>query len=142
VATGPTGGLPPARHVLLVAAGGTVGASARVGLSEVFPVLPAGLPWTTLAENVSGAFALAFVLTLLAERVPASPQVQLAVGTGTLGAFTTYSTLAEEVVARLGDGHVLLATGYGTASLLAGLVAAVAGVWAARWWTSARRGRA
>lgn len=126
--------LPPGRHVQHVAAGGAVGALARVGLAELFPVRPGAFPWTTFAENISGAFALALVLTLLMERTAAPPEVRLAVCTGALGAFTTYSTLAGEIVTRVADGRVLLGIGYGLASVTVGLLAAVAGVGVARRW--------
>lgn len=124
--------LPPGRDVLLVAAGGSLGALARVGLAEVLPVSPGRVPWTTLLANVVGAFLLALLLTRLAERAIARPEVGLAVGTGAIGAFTTYSTLADELTRRLADDTLLLAVGYGLASLTLGLLAAFAGTVVAR----------
>ncbi len=130
------------REVGLVAAGGAVGALARVGLAERFPVVPGAIPWTTLAENLAGAFLLGLVLTLLAERVAASPAVRLVVCTGALGAFTTYSTFAVELVRLAEDGHPLIAVAYAVASLVLGLVAALTGVRLARLLPrSPRRGR-
>lgn len=130
------------REVGLVAAGGAVGALARVGLAERFPVAPGAIPWTTLAENLAGAFLLGFVLTLLAERVAASPAVRLVVCTGALGAFTTYSTLSVELVRLAEDGHALTAGAYAVGSLVLGLVAALTGVRLARLLPrSPRRGR-
>lgn len=132
--------LPPAGHVLLVAGGGAVGAIARVGLAEAVPVLPGAVPWTTAAENVSGAFALAVAITLLADRARDRPGLRLAVGTGALGAFTTYSTLAVEVNARLADDHLVLGIAYGLGSVTVGLLAALAGRATARRWTRRRAG--
>lgn len=120
------------RQVALVAAGGTVGALARVGLAERFPVVPGAIPWTTFAENLVGAFLLGLVLTLLAERVAATPAVRLLVCTGTLGAFTTYSTFAVELVRLAEDGHALTAGAYAGGSLLLGVIAALAGIRGAR----------
>jgi fluoride exporter len=120
--------------VLLVAAGGSVGALARVGLAERFPVLLDGFPWTTFVENVAGAFALALLLTAWTDRVVRRPEVRLAVCTGALGAFTTYSALAVEVTARAHADHLLLGVGYALASVLAGVAAALIGVAAARRW--------
>jgi fluoride exporter len=135
VATGPARRRSPTpSHVLLVAAGGSIGALARVGLAELFPALLDGFPWTTFVENVSGAFALALLLTLWTERVVARPEVRLAVCTGALGAFTTYSALAVEVTARFPAGHGLLGVGYALASVLAGVTAALVGVQVARRW--------
>jgi fluoride exporter len=119
-------------EVALVAAGGMVGALARVAIAERFPVAAGSLPWTTLAENVTGAFLLGLVLTLLAERFAAGPSVRLVVCTGMLGAFTTYSTLAVELVVLADDGHVPLAGAYAVASLVLGLLAALVGIRLAR----------
>jgi fluoride exporter len=127
-------GLPPLRNLALVAAGGAVGAVARVALAAAFPVVADAYPWTTFAENVIGAFALALVLTLLAERFTTDRNVRLVVCTGALGAFTTYSTLATELSHRLLDGHLALAAAYATASITLGLLAAFAGARAARSW--------
>jgi fluoride exporter len=120
------------REVALVALGGAVGAVARVGLAERFPVTPGRIPWTTLAENVAGAFLLGLVLTLLAERVAAGPGWRLVLCTGALGAFTTYSTLAIELVRLTGDGQARTAGAYAVASLVLGLAAALLGIRLAR----------
>ena len=120
------------RQVGLVAAGGAVGALARVGLTERFPVVPGAIPWTTLAENLAGAFLLGLVLTLLAERVAATPAVRLLVCTGALGAFTTYSTFAVELLRLAEAGHLLTAALYAASSLVLGVVAALAGIRSAR----------
>jgi fluoride exporter len=120
------------REVALVFLGGAAGAVARVGLAERFPVTPGQVPWTTLAENVTGAFLLGLVLTLLAERVAAGPGVRLILCTGALGAFTTYSTLAVELVRLAEDGQALSAGTYAVGTLLLGLTAALLGVRLAR----------
>lgn len=120
--------LPSIRNVGLVAAGGAIGAVARVALATWFPTAEGALPWTTLAENVVGAFVLAVVLGVLTERVAADPAVRLFVGTGALGAFTTYSALAVELDRLLAGGHVVTAGAYAAASLTVGLLAAVAGL--------------
>jgi fluoride exporter len=111
-----------------VAAGGAVGALARVGLAAAFPVQEGRLPWTTLAENVAGAFLLAALLTVLIERAGAHARLRALLCTGMLGAFTTYSTLATELTERVLGGQLALALGYATLSLVAGVVAAGAGI--------------
>ncbi len=128
----PSGRLPPWRHVAVVALGGAVGALARVALAHAFPVAADGVPWTTLSENVVGALLLGLLLTLLTERVRVRDEVRLAICTGALGAFTTYSTFATELAERWLGGHALLAMAYAVASIALGLAAAVAGVWLAR----------
>jgi fluoride exporter len=133
---------PSPRDLALVAAGGAIGALARVGLTEAFAGPDDGYPWVTFLENIGGAFALAFVLTLLVERLDADPGVRLFVCTGALGAFTTYSTFADEVLVRLLDGRLELAVVYATATLVAGLLAALAGIALARRWPSRTGGTA
>lgn len=130
----PRRGLPPLANIGLVAVGGAVGALARVALAVRFPIADDALPWTTLVENLAGAFLLGLVLTMLTERFVSGRWVRLLVCTGTLGAFTTYATLAVELSRRVLGGHLLLAALYLAASLVGGLVAAFAGMRAARAW--------
>ena len=126
---------------LAVFAGGSVGGTARYLLGEAFPDPEGGFPATTFAVNVSGAFALALLLVLLVEAVRPRPLLRLALGTGVLGAFTTFSTL---VVAA--DRLVVLdrwpvAAGYVAGSTVAGLAAAATGALAGRALLAGRRTR-
>ncbi len=120
----PTG----ASDLLAVFLGGAVGAVARVAFATWFPADPGTYPWTTFAENVVGAFLLGLVLTILLRSTGLDRRIQLLVGTGALGAFTTYSTLAIELDQLLRDGAVPVASAYAVASLLAGLLAALGGM--------------
>lgn len=120
--------LPPPRNLGLVAAGGAVGAVARVAFAAWFPAAPGNLPWVTLVENLVGAFLLALVLTILTERLALDPAVRLLLCTGMLGAFTTYSTLAVELDRLLAAGAVAVAGTYVALSLAGGLTAALAGL--------------
>ena len=120
--------LPPLSHVVLVFIGGCAGALARVGLATAFPTLPGSLPLTTLLENVTGAFLLALLLSAAGSRVAVRPSVRLALGTGVLGSFTTYSTLAVEVERLLRSGEAPLGLGYAALTLVLGLLAAGLGL--------------
>lgn len=108
----------------LVFLGGALGATVRVGFATWFPTQPGRFPLTTFSENVLGAFLLAAVLTGLAARANARPRVQLLLGAGMLGAFTTYSTFAGELGQLLRDGATATAFGYSAASLSVGVLAA------------------
>lgn len=121
-------GPPSGHHLGLVFLGGTVGAVVRVAFARWFPVSVGAFPWTTFVENVTGAFLLATVLTIVAVRRVVDPTVRLLVGTGALGAFTTYSTLAVELVSLRADGHLLMLALYSAGSLATGILAAVAGI--------------
>lgn len=120
--------LPPPRNLGYVAAGGAVGAVSRVALATWFPTLPGRLPWVTLVENLTGAFLLALVLTVLTERLALDPAVRLLVCTGMLGAFTTYSTLAVELDRLVAVGALTIAAVYVVLTLVGGLTAALAGL--------------
>ena len=121
-----------------VGVGGAAGATARYWLAQAVHPGAGGFPWATFWINVTGSFALGLLIVLLLERFPPTRYVRPLLGTGFLGGYTTFSTLAVEVD-RLGrHGHWETAVGYGLASLVAGLAAVFAGIALARL-TSPRR---
>jgi len=118
------------RFLGLVALGGAVGSVLRHAVSLAAPQ-PGGWPLGTLVVNVVGAFALGLLLEVLAGRGPetrALRRVRLTFGTGLLGGFTTYSSLALEVERLVADGALAVALGYAAASLVVGTLAALLGV--------------
>jgi CrcB protein len=120
------------RVLAAIALGAMPGAAARYGLSLLVPTHPGGFPWTTFWTNLSGSFALGFLLVVLVERFPPSRSTRAFAGTGFLGAYTTFSTFSVEADLLLKDGHLATATAYVTASLVVGLAAAFGGMLAAR----------
>jgi len=138
-ATPPSPATPPVRPraahhqgrlALLVALGGAVGSSARYGVAQALPPQH-GWPVGTLAANLTGAFLLGALLEVLGRRGPETPGVQrvrLALGTGVLGGYTTFSSLALETERLLADGAVGTALGYAGVTLVAGVLCAAAGV--------------
>jgi CrcB protein len=116
------------RALLLVAAGGAVGALARYGLVRTFPVGAGTFPTTTFAINVTGAFVLAFLLETLLRRGAPEHWLRLLVGVGGLGAFTTFSTVATELALLWRDGHGVTAVAYAAASVVVGVAAVLAGL--------------
>ena len=115
-----------------IALGGALGAPARYGVAQLVHVAPGRFPWATFWTNASGSFALGLLMALVLERFPPSRYLRPFVATGFLGAYTTYSTFAVEADLLVRDGHPGGAATYIAASLLAGLLAAWAGVTAAR----------
>ncbi len=85
-------------------------------------------PWATLAVNTTGAFCLGLLLTLLLEIRPPTPYLRPALGTGFLGAFTTFSAVAGTTDLLAASGRWATAAGYVAASIVAGLSAALAGL--------------
>ncbi len=131
--------VPPGLWVFL---GGCAGALARGALSAAVPDPSGGVPTTTLAVNLSGAFILGWLLRTLAltgadrgwRRV-----IRLGAGTGVLGAYTTFSTFDVQNITLTTHHHVLTATLYLVISLIGGFAAAWAGTALAR--RTARRRR-
>jgi CrcB protein len=109
-----------------IAAGGAIGALARVGLSQAFPATPGNWPWTIFAINLAGAFMLGYFVTRLQERLPLSTLRRPLLATGLCGAFTTFSTVQVEVLEMIDRHREGLALGYVGASVAGGylLVAA------------------
>jgi len=110
------------RRLLLVAAGGTIGAAARLGLMLALPD-HGGFPTAILVANIVGAFAIGVV----AARLPASRDLRVFLATGLLGGFTTYSSFMTGTIALWTDAP-LLAIAYALGSLVLGLAAAALGL--------------
>jgi fluoride exporter len=111
------------RLLLAIFAGGAGGALARAGLEVVWPATGHGWPWVTFVINIAGTALLAYLVTLLQERLPPSTYLRPLLGTGFCGALTTFSTLQLEALDLAHNGHVLLGAAYALVSVGAGLLA-------------------
>lgn len=121
------------RTVVAIAIAGAAGALARYGLEGfVSRRSPGAFPWGTFVVNVSGAFALGFLFTLMTEQLTTAPWLRGAVTIGFLGAFTTFSTFSLETYRLAEDGALGLAAANALGSLAAGLGAVYLGVVAGR----------
>lgn len=117
--------------LLLVALGGSLGTASRYGVGRVYPTLAGQWPVATFSVNIVGAFLLGFLLEGLTRLGPDSgwrQRTRLALGTGFLGSFTTYSALALDTDVLLRDGHGTLAVAYALATLLTGFLATAVGI--------------
>jgi CrcB protein len=115
--------------VVGIAVAGAFGALARYGLEGLVSDRTGGsFPWGTFVVNVSGAFALGLVFTLLTERWTVDPALRSALTIGFLGAYTTFSTLSFESYRLLEDGAVWLAAANLLGSCAAGLAAVYLGI--------------
>lgn len=119
-------------NVVIVALGGAVGSAARYLVTGwAVRVLGPEFPWGTLLVNAVGSMLLAFVVHVSVTAELVSPAWRLALGTGVLGGFTTYSTFNYETMAFLEQRAYLLAGANVGATLGAcfagGLVGLVAG---------------
>lgn len=117
--------------VVGVMIGGALGALARYATGQLFNsgALAApgiGLPLSTLVVNVVGSFLLGLITTAGAHG-HLSPVMRTALGTGFVGAFTTFSTFELEADMLLRDGRAGSATLYVLGSLVLGYLALTAG---------------
>jgi CrcB protein len=88
---------------------------------------PGAFPAGTLTINITGSLLLGFLTGLAAHHgLPA--QALTVLGTGLLGAYTTFSTFSYESIRLLEDGAVAVASLNVAASLALGLAAAAAGL--------------
>lgn len=110
-------------ELLAIAAGGAIGALARVALAQGVADRPGAWPWATFAANVLGALMLGYFVTRLQERLPISTLRRPLLGTGLCGAFTTFSTMQVELLRMLDRRDFMLAGGYLSASVVVGFLA-------------------
>ena len=115
-------------NVLLVAAGGAIGAVSRYVLSIwSLGLFGLGFPWGTFLINVSGSFLIGVVLGLAQTGVlPAGTRTFLAVGV--LGGYTTFSSFSFKTLALISKGHYAQALFYSLGQVALGLTAAYVGL--------------
>lgn len=102
-----------------IAIGGGIGALSRYGISCL--LIDQGIfPFNTLIVNLIGSFSLPFILyhKLI---VKMSPTLRLALGTGVIGSFTTFSTFSLETITLIQNGAITSAIIYIFISVFGGL---------------------
>lgn len=115
------------RMYVAVGIGGVLGSVARFLISIVIPTDHFGaFPWATWTVNVSGAFLLTFLLFLPAVRHHIPPLVFMALTTGLLGSYTTFSTMTVESV-MLFQENIRIGIVYVCLTLFGGLSASYGG---------------
>ena len=117
-------------NYLAVLAGGAFGTGLRYFLSTFIYSMIKGptFPYANLVINVSGSFVIGVLTELFAERVLVSPIVRVAVLTGILGGYTTFSSFSFETYSLLRDGEMWRAILNAVGSVLLGLIAVWLGV--------------
>lgn len=119
------------RDLLIVATGGAVGAVARHGTGVLCAAMwGTRFPWGTLIVNVLGCFMLGWLLHEAEHVNVFGDTTKLAIGTGFLGAMTTFSTFGVQTVqvwSRSPSTAMLNVAG----NLVLGLIAAAIGIYLA-----------
>jgi len=118
------------RSILLVFVGGALGTAVRYVLTLSVPPV-AGVPLITFLINVTGAFVLGWLLQSLALRGPdegVRRDLRLFAGTGILGGYTTYSSLAVDTDGLIAAQSVGVSVLYASATIVVGALASLAGI--------------
>jgi len=117
--------------MLLVGAGGAIGAMLRYGVSTIVGKLwPSDFPVATLVINIAGSLVMGLLVGWLARAMPAwAAEARLFVAVGVLGGFTTFSAFSLEAILLLERGapvqaalYVLLSVALCLAGLYLGLL--------------------
>ena len=87
-------------EILAVSIGGAIGACLRFFLSQII-VYEAGFPLATFTANCIGCFVLSYLLS--GKLFNDSPNIKLALTTGLLGSFTTFSTFSSETISLISN---------------------------------------
>jgi len=125
----PLSAMNPLLQCLVVGAAGFLGAVSRFGLTAVFVRLLPERPWIgTGLINVTGSFALGYFMAAFGDRFPMGHPLRLAIATGFLGAYTTFSTFAYEAGGLLRQGQFMMFGLYLWGSVVLGLLACAAGL--------------
>ena len=114
--------------LLVVGAGGFLGAIARHGLSGLVQrYTSVQFPLGTLVVNLLGCLLIGAVMGFVEDRQSISPNVRLFLVIGLLGSFTTFSTLGNDTYGLLRSGAAVAAVANAAGSVLLGLVAVAIG---------------
>lgn len=124
------------KPILLVGAGGAIGAVARylIGIL-VARWLGTAFPFNTLTVNVVGSFVMGAMIAGLTRLDPApawAADIRLFIAVGVLGGFTTFSSFSADVAALWeGEAHGWMAL-YVVASVTLSLAAVFLGLYVVR----------
>ena len=119
--------------VVAVGLGGMAGALTRYGLDRLIEHRTFSVfPWSTFTINMTGCFLAGMAVAVLVDRHELPDWVRVGVVVGFLGAYTTFSTFAQETHDLVTEGHLGLALVDALASVGLGVAAVIAGTAAGR----------
>ncbi|WP_239255700.1 fluoride efflux transporter CrcB [Listeria ilorinensis] len=97
-----------------------LGGMSRYAISLILPATT--FPIATLTVNLLGCFLLAIVNQMLAENEKIPAALIAGMGTGFVGAFTTFSSFSVDNIRLLTAGHYGIAISYMVISMVGGLL--------------------
>lgn len=113
-------------NIFYIALFGGLGSVLRYGMTNaVFLMGARGFPYGTLTVNIIGSVLIGIVYVWLYERTGAGPEWRLALITGLLGGFTTFSAFSLETVQLLQVGQ----PGKAVLNILLSVILCLAGCW-------------
>lgn len=119
--------------VLLIGGAGALGSLSRYALSgAVYAALGQNFAYGTLVVNVIGSFLLGLLMQVGLNTDLIPPHLRTAAAIGFIGAFTTFSTFTYETVQFIQDGAWGSAALNVVTSLVLGIAAVFAGIYAGR----------
>ena len=120
-------------NYVAVAVAGAFGCCARLGVNQlVHEHYGQAFPLATLLINVSGCLVMGFLFFYTLEQVSVSPTMRLAIITGVLGGYTTFSAFGIETLLLVQDNKLGQAVLYVTLSVVLSIAAVFTGAWLQR----------
>lgn len=110
-------------NILVVGAGGAIGAVFRYLLGQVLPKLGSGVPFGTFAVNLIGCFAIGLIAGAAGRHSGLDPRLVLFLQTGICGGFTTFSTFSLEILSLFEEGKFTIGLFYIVLSVVLGVLA-------------------
>ena len=111
-----------------VACGGALGALSRYGVDTWIERNTESIfPWATFAINVTGCFAVGFLIAAVVDRHNAPQWVRSGLVVGVCGGYTTFSTFAQESLDLIETPDIAVAAAYLVASVGVGIAAVLLG---------------
>ena len=115
--------------VLAVGIGGAFGAVSRFSLDRFIEHrVHSVFPWATFAINVSGCFAVGFLIAAVVDRHRAPHWLKVGLTIGFCGGYTTFSTFAQESLDLIEARDLAIAFASIGASVLLGVLAVFVGI--------------
>ena len=114
---------------LAVAVGGAFGAMSRYSVDAWVERRSESLfPWSTFVINLSGCFAVGFLIAAVVDRQRAPQWLRVGLVVGFCGGYTTFSTFAQETLDLVEARDVGLAVASVVASVVLGVLAVLVGM--------------
>lgn len=121
------------KQLLMVAAGGAAGATARYLVYVLAgQFLGTGFPFGTLIVNIVGSFIMGVLVEGMALAWTIGEQMRLFLAVGVLGAFTTFSTFSLDVGLLYERGRIALIALYVSVSVIGSIGALFLGMYLIR----------